>query len=199
MNHATVRVFGSDEQRDLDIDVLRWVRLAELVLAEERVPPDAEMSVLFVDVQTITDLNARFLDGDGPTDVLAFPLDEEEVASGRRPDEGGRGPGAPAEATDPPIVIGDVVVCPVVARAQAEARGGDLDDELALLVVHGTLHLLSYDHAEEPDAERMRAREQELLAKFRAVTGTAAPADGEPGRSAGESDGRSGGQSGGES
>jgi len=173
VTRATVRVFGSDEQRDVDVDVLRWVRLAELVLAEERVPPDAEMSVLFVDAQTITDLNGRFLDGDGPTDVLAFPLDDVEVASGRRPDEGGRGPGSPAEATDPPIVIGDVVVCPVVARAQAQAREADLDDELALLVVHGTLHLLSYDHADEVDATRMRAREQELLAKFRALDGDA--------------------------
>ena len=181
MTRAAVRVFGSDEQHDVDIDVLRWVRLAELVLAEERVPPDAEMSVLFVDPQTITDLNARFLDGDGPTDVLAFPLDDTEVASGRRPDDGGRGPGAPSEPTDPPIIIGDVVVCPVVARAQAEARQGDLDDELALLVVHGTLHLLSYDHAEEVDATRMRAREQELLSKFRALDGTnPATADPEP-------------------
>jgi probable rRNA maturation factor len=171
MTRATVRVFGSDEQRDIPVDVLRWVRLAELVLAEERVPPDAEMSVLFVDEQTITDLNARFLDGDGPTDVLAFPLDEEEVASGRRPDEGGRGPGAPAESTDPPIVIGDVVVCPAVAKNQADARAAALDAELALLVVHGTLHLLGYDHADDPDAGRMRAREQELLAKFRTLDG----------------------------
>jgi probable rRNA maturation factor len=169
MRRATVRVFGSDEQRDIPVDVLRWVRLAELVLEEERVPPDAQMSVLFVDEQTISDLNARFLDGDGPTDVLAFPLDEEEVSSGRRPDEGGRGPGAPSESTDPPLVVGDVVVCPTVARTQAEARAGDLDDELALLVVHGTLHLLSYDHADEPDARRMQARERELLAKFRAA------------------------------
>ena len=176
MTHATVRVFGSDEQRDIPVDVLRWVRLAELVLAEERVPPDAQMSVLFVDVQTITDLNARFLDGDGPTDVLAFPLDEEEVASGRRPDEGGRGPGAPADSTDPPIVVGDVVVCPTVAKQQADARGADIADELALLVVHGTLHLLSYDHAEEPDARRMQEREQTLLAKFRAVEGRDDPA-----------------------
>jgi probable rRNA maturation factor len=176
MTHATVRVFGSDEQRDIPVDVLRWVRLAELVLAEERVPPDAQMSVLFVDEQTITDLNARFLDGDGPTDVLAFPLDEEEVASGRRPDEGGRGPGAPADSTDPPIVVGDVVVCPTVAKQQADARGADIADELALLVVHGTLHLLSYDHAEEPDARRMQDREQTLLAKFRAVEGRDGPA-----------------------
>jgi len=171
MKRATVRVFGSDEQRDIPVDVLRWVRLAELVLVEERVPPDAQMSVLFVDRQTISDLNARFLDGEGPTDVLAFPLDEEEVTSGRRPDEGGRGPGAPSESTDPPLVVGDVVVCPAVAKQQADARAAALDDELALLVVHGTLHLLSYDHADEPDARRMQARERELLAKFRVAEG----------------------------
>ena len=171
MTRATVRVFGSDEQRDVDVDVLRWVRLAELVLAEERVPPDAEMSVLFVDAADDHGPQRAVPRRRRPTDVLAFPLDDVEVASGRRPDEGGRGPGSPAEATDPPIVIGDVVVCPVVARAQAEAREADLDDELALLVVHGTLHLLSYDHADELDATRMQACEQELLAKFRALDG----------------------------
>ena len=144
-------------RRVVPVDVLRWVRLAELVLAEERVPPDAEMSVLFVDRQTIADLNDRFLGGDGPTDVLAFPLDEEEVAGGRHPDEGGRGPGAPAEPTRAADRRSATWWCaPAVAKRQADERGRDLDDELALLVVHGTLHLLGYDHAEEPDARRMQ-------------------------------------------
>ena len=178
MTRTRVRVLGSDEQHEIAVDVLRWVRVAESVLAAERVPPDAEMSVLFVDEQTIADLNARFLDGDGPTDVLAFPLDEEALTHGRRPDQGGRGPGSPAEPSDPPIVIGDVVVCPRVARAQAAERGVDLDDELALLVVHGTLHLLGYDHADDDDAARMRVREQELLARCREAeseSGAASP------------------------
>lgn len=160
-------VFGADEQKDVEVDVLRWIRLAELVLAEEHVTRDAEVSVIFVDEPSITDLNERFLGGSGPTDVLAFPMDEDAVLGGRQPDQGGRGPGAPMEPADPPLILGDVVVCPSVAKRQANARDGGLDDEIALLVVHGMLHLLNYDHVEQTETERMRRREQELLDRFR--------------------------------
>jgi probable rRNA maturation factor len=160
-------VFGADEQSDIDIDVLRWVRLARMVLDEERVPEDAEMSVIFVDEQAMSDLNERFLGGSGPTDVLAFPMDEEVAPGGRQPDQGGRGPGSPSEPGEGPTVIGDVVVCPQVAMQQANGGRGSLDDEVALLVVHGVLHLLNYDHAEEQESEAMRKRESELLERFR--------------------------------
>ena len=162
-------VFGADEQSDVDVDVLRWVRLARLVLDEERVPEDAEMSVIFVDEQAMADLNERFLGASGPTDVLAFPMDEDVAPGGRQPDQGGRGPGSPSEPGDAPTVIGDVVVCPQVAKRQANGGIGSLDDEVALLVVHGVLHLLNYDHAEEQDSEAMRKRESELLKRFRDV------------------------------
>src|SRR3954453_14170546 len=164
-------VFASDEQSSLEVDLPRWLRLARLVLAEERAPADAEVSLIFVDEDAITDLNGRFLGGDGPTDVLSFPIDDDHVPSGRQPDEGGRGPGASAEPAHPPIVLGDVVVCPMVAELQAPAHAGTLDDELALLVVHGVLHLLNYDHAEEHEAESMQRRERELLDKFRQLDG----------------------------
>jgi probable rRNA maturation factor len=160
-------VFCSDEQSVVPVDLERWGRLARLVLADERAPEDAEVSLLFVDEQAIADLNARFLDGDGPTDVLSFPIDDDHVPSGRRPDEGGRGPGSSNEPVDPPIVLGDVVVCPAVAQRQAAEHAWSTDDELALLVVHGVLHLLRYDHAEADDAARMQRRERELLARFR--------------------------------
>ena len=160
-------VFVSDEQSGVTLDLPRWLRLARLALAEERVPADAELSLIFVDETAITDLNQRFLGGIGPTDVLAFPIDEDQVLGGRRPDAGGRGPGAPTEPDEPPVVLGDVVVCPMIASRQADERGDNLDDELALLVVHGVLHLLSYDHADERDAEAMQQRERELLARFR--------------------------------
>jgi probable rRNA maturation factor len=160
-------VFGADEQSEVAVDVLRWVSLARLVLEEEKVPEDAEMSVIFVDEQAMTDLNERFLGGTGPTDVLAFPMDDDVSPGGRQPDQGGRGPGSPSEADDPPMIVGDVVVCPRVADRQAPAHDATLDDELALLVVHGVLHLLSYDHAEDQESEAMRARERELLARFR--------------------------------
>ena len=81
----TVEVFAADEQSDHPVDTLRWVRLAEAVLGEEGLAGDAELSVLFVDEESIAELNSRFLDKDGPTDVLAFPIDEEPIESGRSP------------------------------------------------------------------------------------------------------------------
>jgi probable rRNA maturation factor len=163
---APVQVSGFDEQDAVAVEVTRWVRLAQLVLREERVDPDAEVGLIFVDEDAMTDLNQRFLEGEGPTDVLAFPLDEGGTVPGRDPDEGGRGPGSPADAAEPPIVLGDVVVCPSVADQQAQAASHALDDELALLVVHGILHLLEYDHADPVEADRMRRREAELLRRF---------------------------------
>jgi probable rRNA maturation factor len=166
-------VFGADEQHDVEVDVERWVRLARLVLDSERVNErygsDVEMSLMFVDEATIAELNVRFLGGDGPTDVLSFPLDEELPPGGRQPDQGGRGPGSPSDPGDPPALLGDVIVCPTVAGRQAVERGIPADDEIALLVVHGVLHLLDYDHAEPEETATMRRREQELLARFREI------------------------------
>lgn len=167
-------VFGADEQTDVELDVLRWVRLARMVLDEERVPEEAEMSVIFVDEQAMSDLHERFLGESGPTDVLAFPMDDDVAPGGRQPDQGGRGPGSPSEASDPPTVIGDVVVCPQVAQRQAGEQRS-VDDEVALLVVHGVLHLLNYDHAEDQESEAMRKRERELLARFRQLEREAGP------------------------
>ena len=170
---AIPTVFGADEQRDVPVEVARWVRLAQLVLDDERVSerlgPDTEMSLLFVDETTIAELNERFLGGSGPTDVLAFPIDDELPPSGRQPDQGGRGPGTPSDPTDPPTLLGYVVVCPLVASRQAAERNVSTDDEVALLVVHGVLHLLDYDHAEPSEGIVMRRREQELLARFREI------------------------------
>lgn len=165
-------VFAADEQTDVSIDIKRWVRLARMVLEAQDVRDAAELSMLFVDAGTIAGLNKRFLEHDGPTDVLAFPMDDDVVESGRHPDQGGRGPGSSSEPRDPPMLIGDVVICPAVAQGQAaEHAGADhagtLDDELALLVVHGVLHLLGFDHDEPDDAMVMQARERELLAEFK--------------------------------
>ena len=175
---SDVSIFGSDEQHDVAVDVMRWVGLARLVVDEEKVPGTSELSLLFVDRPTIAELNEKFLGGTGPTDVLAFPMDDDLVLPGRQPDQGGRGPGAPSEGGEPPTLIGDVVVCPAVAQAQAPEHGATLDDELALLVVHGVLHLLNYDHADPREEASMQQRERELLARFRAQgpgSGDAAP------------------------
>lgn len=169
-----VEVFAADEQRDEPVDTMRWVRLAEAVLQDEGVRGDAELSVLFVDEASIAELNSRFLGKEGPTDVLAFPIDEEPADSGRSPDSGGTGPGfATDRDDDAPSLLGDVVICPSVARRNAPEHAGTYDDELALLVVHGVLHLLGMDHMDDEEAEAMEARERELLARHHRPGGEA--------------------------
>jgi len=161
-----VQVFGADEQKDAPVDVGRWVDLAHHVLVAEGVEGEAELSLLFVDETAIAELNQQFMDKTGPTDVLAFPIDESGPA-GRWPDAGTTGPDrTEPEGDDMPLLLGDVVVCPSIAERQAPEHAGRYDDELALLVVHGVLHVLGYDHAEDDEAERMQARERDLLERF---------------------------------
>jgi probable rRNA maturation factor len=161
-----VQVFGADEQSAAPVDVDRWVRLAHEVLMAEGVEGDAELSLLFVDETAIAELNKRFMDADGPTDVLAFPLDDPVVA-GRWPDTSTAGPDRDdPDPGDLPLLLGDVVVCPAVAERQAPSHAGSYDDEMALLVVHGVLHVLGHDHAEPDETAVMQARERELLDRF---------------------------------
>lgn len=160
-----VEVFVADEQSDHPVDALHWARLAEAVLADEPLPGDAELSVLFVDEAAIAELNSRFLGKQGPTDVLAFPIDEEPIESGRSPDSGGTGPGMPSEPEEVPVLLGDIVICPAVAYRNAPEHAGGYEDELALLVVHGLLHLMGMDHQDNDEAEEMESRERALLAK----------------------------------
>jgi probable rRNA maturation factor len=162
---VTVDVFAADEQGDHPVDTLRWARLAEAVLGEEGLTGDAELSVLFIDENSIAELNSRFLGKEGPTDVLAFPIDEEPAESGRSPDSGGSGPGFSAEPEEVPTLLGDVVICPAVAYRNAPDHAGTYDDEIALLVVHGLLHLLGLDHEDSDEAEIMEAKERDLLAR----------------------------------
>jgi len=163
----SVEVFAADEQSEVDVDTLRWVRLARDVLDAEGVGGDVEMSMLFVDEPAMAELNRRFLGSEGPTDVLAFPIDEDVIEAGRSPDSGGPGPGTLAqEASEVPIVLGDVVLCPSVAQRQAPEHAGTYHDEMALLVVHGILHLLGMDHADDKGAEAMERRERELLERY---------------------------------
>ena len=161
-----VQVFGADEQAIEPVDVDRWTALAHDVLVAEGGRGEAELSLLFVDEAAITELNSRFMDTDGPTDVLAFPIDDPAV-SGRWPDSGTSGPDRDdPEPGDLPLLLGDVVVCPAVARRQAPDHAGTFEDELALLVVHGVLHVLGHDHAEPEETAVMQARERELLDRF---------------------------------
>lgn len=147
---AEVSVVTSDEQTDVDIDADRWGRLAlDALRAEGRT---GELTLTFVDRDEIALLNAEHMDKQGPTDVLSFPLDAVDDA-----DAGDLSPGFG------PVLLGDVVVCPSVAADAAPSHAGTLDDELALLTVHGVLHVLGHDHLETADTETMRRRELELL------------------------------------
>ncbi|HEX7168901.1 MAG TPA: rRNA maturation RNase YbeY [Acidimicrobiales bacterium] len=162
-----ISVFVADEQTDQPVDASRWLRLAEEVLGAEGIRGEAELSVLFVDSEVMSDLNKRFHGKEGPTDVLAFPIDEDPVEGGRSPDSGGTGPGySPVEPGDMPVLLGDVVICPQVAAENAPEHAGTYEDELALLLVHGILHLLGMDHLDDEEAEEMEARERDLLARF---------------------------------
>lgn len=169
-----LEVFVGDEQAALRVDTHRWQRLAEATLRHEGIVGDAELSVLFVDETTIAELNNRFMGHDGPTDVLAFPLEDDLVEPGRFPDSGTSGPIDPRARTDipeAPLLLGDVVICPSVAARNApehadEQHDGSTEDELALLVVHGILHVLGHDHAHEAEKAAMQAKERELLDRY---------------------------------
>jgi probable rRNA maturation factor len=141
----------------VDVNADAILAVARHTLDEMGVNPLAELSILLVDVEYMTELNHRWMDGEGPTDVLAFPMDEGSVDHG------------PGESGAEPALLGDIVLCPDVAAKQAAEAGSATPDELALLTVHGTLHLLGYDHA-EPDEEReMFGLQARLLESWRAA------------------------------
>ncbi|HEY5108959.1 MAG TPA: rRNA maturation RNase YbeY [Acidimicrobiales bacterium] len=159
-------IYAADEQADHPVAVERWATLARAVLEAEGITTDTEVSLLFIDEASIAALNERFLDKQGPTDVLSFPIEDEVDRSGRSPDEGGTGPASIEAATGRHQLLGDVVICPSVAAVNAVEHGATFDDEIALLVVHGILHLLGMDHEVDQEAERMERREQQLLDRF---------------------------------
>lgn len=142
-------IFVASEQ-DVPVDTERTVDLARHALASENVDDEAELSVLFVTADHMRRLNQRFAGHDYATDVLAFPMMEDE-------DEG-----------DGPFMLGDVVICPEIARTSAQRLGHSLQREIDTLLVHGILHLLGYDHQGADDKERMDARLNAVLASFRA-------------------------------
>ena len=157
-------VFCADEQKDVAVDLDRWQTLATEVLRAEGVRGLCELSLLFVSEQEMTELNELHMGKPGPTDVLAFPIDAAEaelVLHGQPPS---RGPDrSPPDPGDMPLLLGDVVLCPAVAQRQASSHAGTYDDEMALLVVHGVLHVMGYDHNEPAALAAMRARELVLL------------------------------------
>jgi probable rRNA maturation factor len=136
-----------------DLDAGQLARLRRFVLAVMRVPPQAELCIKAVDESTIAELNEQWMEKEGPTDVLAFPMDELRPGLvNEEPEEG---------------VLGDLVLCPAIAEQQGEAAGHGKEAELELLTVHGILHLLGYDHAEPEDHQVMFGLQDDLLAQWR--------------------------------
>lgn len=152
------------------VDVRRTQQLAAFVLDRMRVHPQAELCITAVDEDTIAELNAKWMEKDGPTDVLAFPMDELRPGKvNEEPEEG---------------VLGDLVLCPAVAVRQAEdavangQTGHTATAELDLLTVHGILHLLGYDHAEPEEHEEMFGLQARLLAEWQGHVGGDQPGEG---------------------
>lgn len=141
-------VSADDDQHDMPVDGRRWASLAEAVLADLGVEGPGEATLLFVDRDTMTDLNRMHMGGEGPTDVLSFPIDSDD----RLHEVDHR-------------LVGDVVICPSVAAANAPSHAGDVEGELALLVVHGVLHLLGHDHRDTEERSAMWDLERGLLAR----------------------------------
>ena len=142
-----IEVFVANEQADISVDERRLISLMRLAALEEGVDPRAEVTVLLVERPAMASLKEKWLGEPGATDVLAFPMDDQ----------------IPEEE---PYVLGDIVICPDVAREQAAAAGDKVTQEVDLLLVHGFLHLLGYDHVRPQDARSMRHRERKILGEF---------------------------------
>jgi len=146
-----MNVLLRDEQDDpLPAEVIE--ALARAVMAAERLPSDSELAITMVDAETMAGYNHDYLGREGPTDVLSLPIEDFTEGIAERSDSA------------PPLLLGDIVICPSVVAANAAAAGVAFEDEMALMVVHGLLHLLGYDHVIEAEAEAMEEREREILA-----------------------------------
>jgi probable rRNA maturation factor len=148
----------------VEVDEADLAALARYVLDDLRMHPLAELSVLLVDRATMSDLHERWMGEPGPTDVLAFPMDELRPPP---PGSGRADQGSGGDADEEPGLLGDVVLCPEVAADQAAQARHELRDELELLCTHGILHLLGYDHAEAAEKTTMFGLQDELLRSWR--------------------------------
>ncbi len=146
------------------VDEAALARLARFDLDELGVSPLAELSVLLVDAEAMSQLHEQWMDQPGPTDVMAFPMDALPENTG---------PGTPPGAAPqpPPTLLGDVVLCPSVAEQQAAAAGHATESEIFLLLTHGVLHLLGYDHGNVDEEREMFELQAKLLSAWTAHAG----------------------------
>ncbi|MFZ2625216.1 MAG: rRNA maturation RNase YbeY [Propionibacterium sp.] len=135
------------------VDTQALVRLARFALHELRIHPQADLSILLVDEAAMTAYHKRFMDLEGPTDVMSFPMDELRV---------------PSDDEEPPRgLLGDIVICPAFTSAQAPGNGRNNQQEMEYLLVHGLLHLLGHDHAEPAEKAVMFGINDQIIADWR--------------------------------
>jgi probable rRNA maturation factor len=149
-------------ETDFSLDEMELVSCAKYVMGEMRVHPQADLCIKLVDEPAMEVLHVQWMDLPGPTDVMSFPMDE------LRPGRDGQ---EPAEG-----VLGDIVLCPPVAARQAVGAGHATEEELLLLLTHGILHLLGYDHGEPAQEREMFELQRTLLLTFLAGRGRRAGA-----------------------
>ncbi|MFP7760641.1 rRNA maturation RNase YbeY [Marisediminicola sp. LYQ134] len=136
----------------IEVDESALQQVAAFALESLHVHRDAELAIVLVDEAAMEQLHIQWMDEPGPTDVLSFPMDELRPGTDDSPTPAG--------------LLGDIVLCPTVAAAQAETAGHSVLDELLLLTTHGVLHLLGFDHAEPDEEKEMFGLQREILAAF---------------------------------
>ena len=136
----------------LVVDEVALQRVATFALNQMHIHPDAELAIMLVDEGAMEQLHLQWMDEPGPTDVLSFPMDELRPGTDEFP--------------TPPGLLGDIVLCPQVAVAQAETAGHSALDEMLMLTTHGVLHLRGFDHAEPDEEKEMFGLQREILAAF---------------------------------
>ena len=154
---------------ELSFETDPYQGLLEEVLREHAVVSPSSTGLIFVDKSKMSELNFEYRSKSGPTDVLSFLIDgpfclpdqSNPLAFGQP-----QGPALVEGEDSPGVMVGDIVICPEVAQDNCEEHGSSLEDEVALLVVHGALHLLGYDHEEEAEAKEMEALESKHLAAY---------------------------------
>lgn len=147
-----------NNETEYDVDLKDVNALAESVMRAMFLHPETEVSIVFLDEDAMSALHVEWMDLEGPTDVMSFPMDELRPGTAGAPGENG--------------ILGDIVICPSVAEAQAKAGGHSTHDEILLLTTHGLLHLMGFDHMEPAEKEEMFALQRKLLESY---TGRPAP------------------------
>ncbi|GAA4472565.1 rRNA maturation RNase YbeY [Enteractinococcus fodinae] len=138
-----------------DFDIQRLISLGKHLYSELNIAPDAELAIVFVDNEAMSQLHQEWMGLEGPTDVMSFPMDELRPGTEEEPAQG---------------LLGDIVISPEVATDHAQRGGHSVADEIALLVTHGLLHLLGYDHHDDDEKHQMFTTQNQLLEQFLGYT-----------------------------